>query len=89
MSENEPVDRQSVFLLGAIDAKITHLLNSFALQKEDIKAANAEIHARIDATGARLEKMERAHWKTAGILSLIPITFTIAGLVLAYFNMKG
>lgn len=84
----EPLDRQGVFLLGEINAKITHLLASFSVQSADIKAAHAELHERIDRNSDRIERMERAHWKTAGILSLIPITFTVAGLVIAYLNMK-
>lgn len=96
---DRPVTNTPNYLLGQIDAKMSHMLSAFSVQKEDIKLAHDVIHTRIDVEtkrlnakhdlqAAKLERLERAHWKTAGILSLIPITFTIAGLVIAYLNMN-
>jgi hypothetical protein len=86
---SEPnLNQSSVYLLGQIDAKVTHLLSSFATQKLDNKIVQDELHLRINLQAERLDRVERRHWKTAGVMSLIPLVFTLAGLVIAYLNMK-
>jgi hypothetical protein len=85
--EDNQVTSTPNYLLGQIDAKITHLLSAFAVQKEDINAANAVLHDRIDTEAQRITRLERSHWKTAGIVSLVPIVFSLGGLVLAYVQL--
>lgn len=87
MNENSPLDQTPWYLLGEINAKVTHLVTSLAIQREEIKEEHEQIHERITAQGKRITELEQRHWRTAGIISLIPIGLSIAGLGFAYIAM--
>ncbi|SEN67692.1 hypothetical protein SAMN05216227_102038 [Pseudorhodobacter antarcticus] len=85
MTDN-PTD-SSAYLLGQIDAKVSHLLTAHSVQKADMEKAHDGIHDRLNAHGERLTHIERTAWKTAGIISLIPIGLTLVGLLFAYLKL--
>ncbi len=73
---NEPNDSTSlVYMLGQIDAKVTHLLAGQTLTNE-----------RLEKHDERITRVERGHWKIAGIASIVPVLLTGAGLVIAFFK---
>lgn len=87
MDDNTPIDKSTLYLLGEINAKVTHMLSSLALQREDLKAETEALHSRVDANAHRITKIEQSHWKVVGVLSLIPVSLTVVGLGIAYYSM--
>lgn len=87
MDDSKPLDQSTLYLLGQIDAKVTHLLASLAMQKEDLKAETDQLHSRVDANSARITRIEHSHWRAVGVLSIIPVSLTALGLGIAYFSM--
>lgn len=75
------------YMLGQIDAKVTHLLTAHSALREDVDKAHEGINRRLSSHGDRITQLERLSWKTVGILSLIPIAATIVGLWLAYLKL--
>lgn len=68
-------DHGSAYLLGQIDANVKHLLNS---QKD--------LNDRLDRQDERITKVERGHWKIAGVASLIPTVIASIGIMVAYLK---
>lgn len=69
------VDTSSVYLLGQIDAKVTHLLASYTTLNE-----------RLDKQEERIAQVERGHWKMAGIAAVIPTLLAAAGAFTAFIK---
>jgi hypothetical protein len=69
-------DPGSLYLLGQIDAKVTHIM-----------VTQGTINERLEKHDARISKVERGHWKIAGIAGVAPFVLAVATAI--YTFMKG
>lgn len=66
----DPQDSNSlVYMLGQIDAKVTHLL-----------AGQTHTNDRLEKHESRIQAVERSYWRIAGIASIIPTLVAIVGI---------
>ena len=72
MSEEE---NKLHFMLGQIHAEVQNIGNRIS-----------GFTGRMDKYEERLERVERAHWRIAGIATAIPTVVGIAGLLIAFYR---
>ena len=53
------------YVLGQIDAKVSHLLESSRTQRDDFRRMAEDIHKRLDGYDVRISKVEHSSWRIA------------------------